>query len=60
MPISSSSISEDSHDSVLTIISKKLADTVGKSSSSLLTMDLTLLKKIDGKFGLVTDLCKGI
>jgi hypothetical protein len=45
---------------VITIISKELADTVAKSSSSLLTIDLTLLKKIDGKFGLVTDLCKGI
>jgi hypothetical protein len=40
--------------------SKELADTVAKSSSSLLTIDLTLLKKIDGNFGLVTDLCKGI
>ena len=49
--MSSSLICEQSHDSVITMISKEFAETIAKSSPNLLTIDLRLLKKIFGKFG---------
>ena len=60
MRMSSSLICEQSHDSVITTISKEFAETIAKSSSNLLTIDLRLLKKIFGKFGFVTGFRKGM
>ena len=56
--MSSSLICEQ--DSVITTISNEFAETIAKSSSNLLTIDLRLLKKFFGKFGFVIGFRKGM